>query len=262
MSRRWLAPQSRDESERERLPDLTPPADESLHDDSHYVGDRPVYGKPRLELQGEDADHDGHEPQEHPARLLLLWAGCLGSAHLLHEPRRTCHYQSKERADYPVGGSKQTQIQSQEEWIDRNGFSYTGEPWVELGRKVGETLRCGCKGRTQGPEEADEDRHLENERPKAADWVDTRLPVELHGLLGTALRIVLVLLVDLLRLRRKLAHGPGHLQLPQGERHHEKARRYGEHDDAQAEVAEEDPVQEYQAVDHRPVDDQVPEVAD
>ena len=48
----------------------------------------------------------------------------------------------------------------------------------------------------------------------------------------------------------------------QGERHHEKARQDGEDDDAQAEVAEEYPVQEYQAVDHRPVDDQVPEVAD
>ena len=110
--------------------------------------------------------------------------------------------------------------------------------------------------------EAYPDRELNEHRPQASQWVDTLLPVELHGLLRDPLFVLGVAFLDLLQLGLEYRHG---LQLPallHRERHHDHANDEREYDDTYAEVLEKNAVQQHQAVDHRPDDDSVPDVDD
>ena len=74
----------------------------------------------------------------------------------------------------------------------------------------------------QHPEQAEQDRHLDDQGPQASHGVDARLAVEAHGFLGNALPIPAVTVLYLAHLWLQVHHGPHLPQLLDGQRESEK----------------------------------------
>ena len=132
------------------------------------------------------------------------------------------------------------------------------QPRVEQSREVRQVLWVARKQLDQRPVEADQDGHLHHHGPQAADGVNALLLIELEGLLGDALPVLGVLLLDLLDLGLQRGHGPGRAELPHRKREGGQPGQSGEDQDAEADVVEQQNVQEHQAVDHGPDDRLIP----
>ncbi len=136
---------------------------------------------------------------------------------------------------------------------------HESKPRVQLVRKVHQVFRIVEQRQNQHSEQADEYGHLHDQRPQAADGVDSALPIQRHGFLGDALPVAGVALLYLphpgLQARHR-AHLP---QLPHRQRDGYHSDQHGKGDDGQAHLRKAQHVQHQQGVEHGPDDDFVPE---
>ena len=109
--------------------------------------------------------------------------------------------------------------------------------------------------------ERDPHRKLDKHGKKAAEGIDLAFLIQPHRLLVAALG-VFVLLLDLLDLRLELRHGAGGVELAHGQGEGERTDDYGECEDRQAEIPEQEVIERNERVRHRIDEEVVPEEAD
>lgn len=126
------------------------------------------------------------------------------------------------------------------------------QPRVQLLREVHQALRVLGQRLDDGLVQPYPDGQLHHHRAQAPDRVDALFLVQPHGLLGDLLRVLAVLLTDLLDLWLEPGHRPAGIDLLPRQRVHRDPDHYRESNDAQPEIARQDPVQEYQCVEHGP----------
>ena len=136
---------------------------------------------------------------------------------------------------------------------------HKGDPRVQLVGKVHQVFRVVEQGEDEDPEQADQDRHLNDQRPQAADGVDTALAVQPHGFLGDPLAVALVPLLDLADPGLHRRHRAHLSQLAHGQRNGQHAHQRGEHDDGDAHLGEAQHIQHQQGVEHGPDDHLIPD---
>ena len=108
---------------------------------------------------------------------------------------------------------------------------------ASAGRQHADTAALGVdRGVVEHREQAEEDRHLQQQRQARRERVGARLLVELHGLARHRLArelvlLALVLVLDLLQLRRDLEHAALALDLPDEDRDQRGAHHDDEADD-------------------------------
>lgn len=129
-----------------------------------------------------------------------------------------------------------------------------------MARQVRETVWGAGKRLPDGLIEAYPNRELDENRAKATQRVEPRLPINLQRLLRLFLPVAGMLGLDLFQPRRQLPHLFGVLGLFDGQREHQDPDEDGEDDDTQPNIIEKDVVQQHQAVDHRPEDNFYPGV--
>lgn len=134
-------------------------------------------------------------------------------------------------------GRLDSEIHPQEAPVDRDNGVEDGEPAVKLAGQTREVFRGERHDEVDGPEQADEDRHLNDHRAETADGVEAHLFVGLHDLLLAKLRVVLVTVVDRLHARTKILHLAGLTNLPDDKFVRGPTNQDSECDDGQPEVA-------------------------
>jgi len=66
---------------------------------THDVGYNPVKGQAGLEIQREEAEHQGHHPQHHLVGGCLLLVDGRHGRHLLHQPHRRSHQYGEQEVE-------------------------------------------------------------------------------------------------------------------------------------------------------------------
>ena len=129
-----------------------------------------------------------------------------------------------------------------------------------MSRQADETLRVGWNSLYYRLVQPDPYRELNEHWSQTAEWVDTLLAVELHRLLGRALPVAFVLVLDLLHHGLESAHRLDLAALLHRERDHHDPYQQGEGNYRDAEVREQVVIQQDQGIDHRLDDHEVPGV--
>ena len=135
-----------------------------------------------------------------------------------------------------------------------------GNPLVEMARQANEAFRVRWNGLDDRLIQTYPDRELNEHRAQTAKRVNTLFAVELHRLLGRALPIAFVLVLDLLHHRLESAHGLDLATLFHCERDHRDSYQQREGNYRDAKVGEQVVVEQHQPVDHRLDDHEVPGV--
>ena len=156
-------------------------------------------------------------------------------------------------------GGLDGEVHPKEVSVDRDDGVEDGEPAVEFASQARKVFRGERYDEVDGPEQADEDRHLHDHRAKTAYRVEAHLFVGLHDLLLAQLRVVLVPVVDDPHARTEILHLARLTNLPDDELIRGTADQHRECDDGQAEVAAKDDVQHQKGVGHRFGDHLVPD---
>ena len=132
-------------------------------------------------------------------------------------------------------------------------------PGIELLGQANQVFGLGEKGLDQYPEETYEYGKLNNQGAKAANWANSRLPIQLHGFLGDASPVAAVALLDFPHSRLKLTHPPHLANLLQGKGQCYQPYQDGEGDYGQPHIVEANHVQHHQGVEHGADYDFIPE---
>ena len=103
-------------------------------------------------------------------------------------------------------------------------------------------------------------RELDYHWSQATYGIDSGLPVHAHGFLGEPFGVALVLFPQLLEFRLKAGHRAHLADLPEGKGCGDQAHKDGKSNDGKSHIAEENGVEEHQAVYHGPEDALVPNV--
>ena len=138
-------------------------------------------------------------------------------------------------------------------------YRHEGNPAVELVRKIDQIFRVVKQRLDQHAEQPDEDGHLHNQRPQAADGAHAAFPVQLHSFLGNALPVAGVAFLDGAHAGLQAGHRPHLPQLPHRQRHRRHPHQRRKSDDGNAHLRKAEHIQHHQRVEHRPDDDLVPE---
>lgn len=136
---------------------------------------------------------------------------------------------------------------------------HEGDPWIQFIRKVDQVLRVVEQRQDENPEQANEDGHLNDQRPQATDRVDSALAVEPHGFLRDSLTVAFVPLLNFANPWLHRRHGSHLPQLTYGQRYGHHAYDHGERDDGEAHLREAQHVQHQQGVQHGPDDHLIPD---
>ncbi len=173
-----------------------------------------------------------------------------GHGHFLLDPGGD---ENQHRYDQ-IGRVRLGQVQPQEAGVKGNDFIYPGRrnPGVELLGKTHQFVGVGEQGLHQHPEQPQQNWHLNNHRPQAADGAYAGILVSLHGFLGNAGPVPGVARLDLTDPGLETAHGPHLFDLPNRKREGNYPYQDGKQQDGDAHVAETDHVQHDQRVEHRP----------
>ena len=136
-----------------------------------------------------------------------------------------------------------------------------GNPGVEFLRQRHQVVRPRVECLNQNPEQAEEDGHLDDQRPDTAHRTYPRLTVHAHCFLRNSGPVAPVAFLDLSHPGLEVHHGPHLAQLLDGERQRQQPDYDSEHNDGDAHVVEADGVQNHQQIQHGPYDNFPPEVA-
>ena len=136
---------------------------------------------------------------------------------------------------------------------------YEGDPRIQLVRQSHQVFGIVEQGQDEDAEQADQDGHLDNQRPQAPDGVDAAFPIKPHGFLGRALPVAGVTLLDLAHPGLQRGHGAHLAQLAHRQRDGDHPNQHCEDDDSHSHLREADHVQHQQGVEHGPNDDLVPQ---
>ena len=124
------------------------------------------------------------------------------------------------------------------------------QPVVQVPRQPYEAFWIGRHGLEYRLIQAYPDGELDEHGAETAERVDALLPVEFHSLLGGALTVALVALLNFLHLRLERAHRLYLAALLDRERHERQPYQQRKGDDGYAEVEEQVGVQHHQPVYH------------
>ncbi len=133
------------------------------------------------------------------------------------------------------------------------------DPRVQFVGKIYQVFRVVEQGKNQDAEQADQDRHLDDQWAQTADGIDAALAIQPHGLLGDSLTVTLVALLDL----ADPGLHPGHCahlpQLTHGQGYGRYTHQRRERDDGDTHLGEAQHIQHQQGVEHGPNDHLVPD---
>ena len=136
---------------------------------------------------------------------------------------------------------------------------YEGDPRIQLVREPHQVFGIVEQRQDQDAEQADQDGHLDDQRPQAPDRVDPAFPIKPHGFLGRALPVAGITFLDLAHPGLQRGHGAHLAQLTHCQRDGDHPNQHCEDDDSHAHLREADHVQHQQGVEHGPNDDLVPQ---
>ena len=134
------------------------------------------------------------------------------------------------------------------------------QPLVQMARQPNKTLRVRRNSLDNRLIQTYPDRELNEHRTQTAKRVNTLLAVELHRLLGRPLPIALVLVLNLLHHGLECAHCLDLAALLHREWNHHDPYQQSEGDYRDAKVSQQVVVEQYQCIDHRLDDHEVPSV--
>ena len=119
---------------------------------------------------------------------------------------------------------------------------------IDLLRQSHQLVRRAKQGLNQHPEQAEQDGHLHNHGPQAADRAYSGILVDPHGLLGHPGPVVLIALLRGLHFGLKSAHGPHLPDLFDGEGHRHEPDDDGQQDDGYAHLLASQNVKQHQQI--------------
>ena len=242
--------------ELEQVNDWVPAGNKALNYQAYDVRNDPVERETAGEVQCEEAEHCRHHPQHHSigGRLSLVssWHG----SHFLHDP----HGRTDQDWHHKWCRVRPGKIHPQEIAVDGYYAIDLRKPVVQVSRQADETLRVGWNSLNNRLVQPDPYRELNEHWSQAAKRVNTLLTIQLHRLLGRALPVAFVLVLDLLHHGLESAHRLYLAALLHRERNHHDPHQQSKGDNRDAKVREQVVIEQDQSIDHRLDDHEVPGV--